>query len=100
MVWLIEELNSERRGREAKVPKSKGSGKFQSIREASFQINGPRLFNSLPKAVRNTTKVGIEEFKLKLDKYLESIPDEPKMENYLYSKYMSSDNWKSFQLYN
>ena len=78
----IEELNSERRGREAKVPKSKGSGKFQSIREASFQINGPRLFNSLPKAVRNTTKVGIDEFKLKLDKYLESIPDEPKMENY------------------
>ena len=38
--------------------------------------------DSLPIAVRNLTKFGIDDFKAKLDKYLESIPDEPKMENY------------------
>ena len=50
---------------------------LQTIREAS----GVRLFNSLKKAYRNISKVGIDDFKAKLDRYLESISDELNMEN-------------------
>ena len=78
----LEVACNDRRGRVVKIPTIKGSGKIQSLREASFQVNGPRLFNSLPKSIRNLTKIGIEDFKLKLDKYLEAIPDEPKIPNY------------------
>ena len=39
---------SERRGRELKVPVLKGIGKIHTLREASFQVHGPKLFNSLP----------------------------------------------------
>ena len=54
-----------------KFQSQKAMGNFQSMREASFQIHGPRLFNSLPIAVRSLTKVGIDDYKVK------SIPDEP-----------------------
>ena len=50
------------------------------MREQSFQCNGPKLFNSLPKEIRNISKVSVEEFKEKLDKYLQKIPDEPNVE--------------------
>ena len=63
----IEVTTSERRGREAKVPQNKGSGRISSIREASFQVHGPRLFNYLPKKLRNLTRISPEYFKIKLD---------------------------------
>ena len=52
----------------------------RSLREQSFQVSGPRLFNSIPKEVRNMTKVSVEEFKEKLDKFLEKIPDQPNVD--------------------
>ena len=78
----IEETTSDRRGREARVPQIKSSGKIQAIREASFQVNAPRLFNSLPQNIRNLSKISVDEFKIKLDKYLELLPDEPKIGGY------------------
>ena len=39
--------------------------------------NGPQSFNSIPKNIRNMTRCGIEDFKMKLDKFLEIVPDEP-----------------------
>ena len=79
----LETTNSDRRGREVKVPPVKGSGKIQTLREFSFQVHGSRLFNSVPKSVRNLTRVSIEEFKEKLDNYLSTLPDEPKGPNYI-----------------
>ena len=64
----IEVTPSDRRGREARVPQIKSSGKVQSIREASFQVNAPKLFNSLPHNIRNLSKISGDEFKIKLDK--------------------------------
>ena len=78
----LEVTASERRGREIMVPQSKGSQRIQSMRDRSFQVNGARIFNSLPKSVRNLTRTSIEDFKSKLDKYLETLPDEPKLTNY------------------
>ena len=71
---------NDRRGREAQVPALRGKPSVRKLREQSFQYNGPKLFNSLPKYLRNISKVSVEEFKEKLDKYLELIPDEPNVE--------------------
>jgi hypothetical protein len=80
----IETTHSDRRGREVKIPPFKGIRvQIQTLREASFQVHGPRLFNSLPKSVRSTTNVTEEEFKSSLDKFLEKLPDEPKVGNYV-----------------
>ena len=78
----IQSSNSDRRGREVLVPQIKGKGRYQSLREGSFQIQGARIFNSLPKSIRNKTKINIDEFKLALDTYLQKIPDEPNLPGY------------------
>ena len=45
--------------------------------EITFQFRGPRLYNSLPRELRNLTGCGTEMFKEKLDQYLAGIADEP-----------------------
>ena len=42
-----------------------------------------RLYNSLPKYLRDIESAKTEKFKLELDKFLELIVDEPKMPNYV-----------------
>ena len=73
--------SSERRGRECKIPalKTQFSEKVKSLREASFQIHGPRLFNMLPKSIRGMKNCGIDEFKEQLDSFLAKIPDQPRL---------------------
>ena len=68
-----------RKGRLCHVPKVniKSSSATQTLKEQTFQVNGPQLFNCLPVYLRNTTKCQLDDFKMKLDKYLETIPDEP-----------------------
>ena len=63
----LEMTYNERRGREVKIPPIKSKGTVQSLRESSFQVMGPRLFNSLPKSLRNLQKGSIEDFKIMLD---------------------------------
>ena len=75
----IESMKSERRGRLCQVPRHKSQvTSVQSLRESSFQINGPKLFNELPRDLRKKTKCGVEEFKMILDEFLQKIPDQPK----------------------
>ena len=78
----IETTNSERRGREIKVPDLKGSSRVKTLRENGFQVSGARIFNSLPINLRSLSNISVEEFKAKLDKYLETIPDEPILPDY------------------
>ena len=78
----LEVSSSERRGREIVISASKGSQRLKTLRDQSFQVNGAKIFNSLPKSIRNLNGTDIDEFKSKLDKYLELLPDEPKLENY------------------
>ena len=74
-------LEGGRVGRKCNIPKiqTKSQKWVQTLREQTFQINGPQLFNSLPAYLRNITKCGVDDFKTKLDKYLEKVPDEPSM---------------------
>ena len=68
----------ERRGRVCEVPKLKGSKEVQKCRKQSFQMSGPKLWNSLPKNVRNLKNCDIEHFKEVLDCFLSKVPDEPR----------------------
>ena len=79
----IQVINSDRRGREIQIPQIKGNGKYQTLRAGSFQVHGAKIFNSLPKSIRNLTKISVEEFKLSLDKFLQTLPDEPKLPGYI-----------------
>ena len=55
----------------------------QSLQENAITVFGLRLYNSLPKHLRDIESVKNEKFKFELDKFLDTIPDQPKMPNYV-----------------
>ena len=55
----------------------------QSLQENAITVFGHRLYNSLPKYLRDIESVKTEKFKFELDKFLDLIPDEPKLPNYI-----------------
>ena len=55
----------------------------QSLQENAISVFGPRLYNSLPKYLRDIGSVKTEKFKFELHKFLQLIPDEPKLPNYV-----------------
>ena len=75
----IESEDKGRLGRSCILPnlKKNSSVKIQTLRENSFQVHGPKLFNCLPPQLRNLTKCSVIDFKTKLDLVLEMVPDEP-----------------------
>ena len=64
-------------------------GWIHTLRNSSFAVIGPKLFNSIPKELRElpdlskTTKENIRAFKVNVDKYLSTIPDIPGRANSL-----------------
>ena len=80
---IKEAMKNEYLGRRCELPKinHKARKAIQTLKENSFQTNGPNLFNSLPKHKRNMKKCKLEEFKSKLDKYLQLLPDQPKIDD-------------------
>ena len=76
----IESKTEHRLGRTCKlVQLASCPGYLQSVRKQSLKCNGPKVFNSLPKEIRNLTGVTLEQFKLRLDSFLKLVPDEPFM---------------------
>ena len=55
----------------------------QSLQENVITVFVPGLYNLLPKYLRDISKVLTGKFKFVLDKFLEFIPDCPKMTNYV-----------------
>ena len=55
----------------------------QSLQENAITVFGPRLYNSLPKYLRDIESVQTEKFKFELDKFLGLIPDQRKISNYV-----------------
>ena len=53
------------------------------MQENAITVFGPRLYNSLPKYLRDIGSVKTEKFKFELDKFLDTIPDQQKMPNYV-----------------
>ena len=64
---------NEHRGRMCNVPFTRNNQKI-----ATFQVSGAKLFNALPKEIRNFRTGAIEDFKELLDAFLTTIPDEPR----------------------
>ena len=74
----VEESNeSERRGRICKVPICRGKQSIKTLREQSFQVAGPKVFNSLPKYLRKIKRNSSVDFKEELDLFLAKLPDQP-----------------------
>ena len=73
-----------RRGRNCTVPaiNLRGPRHYQTVRNSSFSVRGPRLFNALPASIRNMTGCTVDSFKRSLDRYLSTVPDEPQVRGY------------------
>ena len=72
-------VQNMRRGLLVAVPHmaSKSPAAVRKARESSLQVKGARLFNLVPKDLRNLTGVSVDTFKAGLDAWLTSIPDQP-----------------------
>ena len=73
--------SDDRLGRKCQIRPlhKKAPAAVKTLREGSFQVSGPQLFNCLPKELRNQTELSLEEFKEKLDQILTRVPDEPQV---------------------
>ena len=67
---------------EIKAPNNQINKSVQNIRDSSLSVQGAKLFNALPKSLRNLTDCTVLDFKKKLDSFLKDIPDEPVIGNY------------------
>ena len=56
--------------------------KHRNIWRDCLSQEGPRLFNALPKSLRNLTNCTKQTFKQHLDQFLKTLPDEPLLPNY------------------
>ena len=80
---LVWEAN-ERTGRTCSLQSisREASTKVRSLRNSSFQIRGPILFNSMPLELRNLSGCNINSFKNRLDALLNMLPDTPISQKY------------------
>jgi hypothetical protein len=81
--FRIKTYYNERRGRLCKIPPlhNRSAVRFQSLREGSPSVAGQRLFNVLPKDLRER-EFTLETFKRQLDVFLGTIPDRPPLQHY------------------
>lgn len=68
-------------GRTCSVPAVK-AGPFSHQIYASFVVSGSRLFNCIPKEVRDLSNCSKGVFKTSLDNFLKTVPDEPQISGY------------------
>ena len=74
----------QRHGIQCNVRKisTRAPAKIQTICSASLKVRGCKLFNLLPKHIRNLKDITVENFKQKLDRFLNTIPDQPSLPGY------------------
>lgn len=80
---LISTYHHQRRGWLCRVPPTnyRAPARIKNRVEGSLPVNGPRLFNCLPKEVREITST-VETFKKKLDAFIKGVPDQPVLPHY------------------
>jgi len=73
-----------RKGRLIKIPSivKKAPCYVKSLKESSFSVRAPKLFNLLPKQIRGINGCTVEIFKQHLDNFLCGIRDEPRISGY------------------
>ena len=82
----IQQMHNIRRGKLCIIPPfNRYTPRYlQTLKENSFAIHGPRLFNALPREIRDL-EGDIDCFKFELDKFLRGIPDKPALPHYAQS---------------
>ena len=94
----ISEQTSGRRGRVILRISilSTATARVKTLRDGSFMVSGPKLFNCLPRKIRDITGVSIDKFKQALDNELKKVPDEPPVYPSAYSnKLWDFKGWHS-----
>ena len=78
--------DNPRLGRRCVVPPLNHSGPVyvRTLKECSFIVRGPQIFNCIPADLRNFDG-SLIKFKNHLDKFLSSVPDQPAMPQYYQS---------------
>ncbi|XP_066926193.1 uncharacterized protein [Clytia hemisphaerica] len=87
-----------RQGRKCHIPLVK-RGPWQKVIYSSFKVQGPRLFNSLPKRLRDLTGCKKLKFKTELDKYLFTVPDEPLVTGYTMMRRAETNSIINMKIY-
>ena len=77
--YPITSMKSPRRGRFVVVGKihNKAPAAVRQAREASVSVHGARLFNLIPQHLRDTYTGSVDQFKMGLDTWLATVPDQP-----------------------
>ena len=77
--YTLNTMQSPRRGRLIVVSRyhSQAPASVRRAREASFSVKGAKLFNLIPRDLRDTTTGTVEQFKARLDMWLAAVPDQP-----------------------
>ena len=75
----LKRRNRDRTGHSIKLPlfNRSASVKTKTIREGSFFIQSVKLFNALPRNIRDTREYSVDQLKRKQDKFLLELPDAP-----------------------
>ena len=85
---------SERKGTECQIPPLKSTRvmqRVQSMIDNSLVVKGPKLFNKLPRYLRDFSG-NLEEFKKTLDDFLVDIPDQPVLPTAEYAQSVTSNS--------
>ena len=88
------ENEEDRLGRKCDIPNilTNSTTHVQNLREASVSVRGQKLFNILPKHLRDMKDCKKETFKSALDRYLSTIPDEPHIQGYVQMRRADSNS--------
>ena len=65
---------------------------MKTIRDDSFFVQSVKLFNSLPRNIRDLKGCTVEKFKRELDKFLLELPDAPLIPGYTASSLVGSNS--------
>ena len=77
--YNLDTIQSPRRGRLVDIPPyhPAAPASVRRAREASLAVQGARLFNLLPRGLRDIQTGTVEQFKASLDMWLAIVPDQP-----------------------
>ena len=94
---IIRIQDSGRRGRLCLVPpiNNRATQRVKTLQEKSLTVLGPRLYNCLPADVR-CYEGSMETFKVKVDRFLKTVPDRPCLPHY-YQSSTSNSIWKQVE---
>ena len=68
------------------------STRLKTIRDDSFFVQSVKLFNSLPRNIRDLKGCSVENFKGELDKFLLKLPDAPLIPGYTATSLVGSNS--------